>query len=93
MVWGKPGGDMVTKLSTKGQIVLPVELRRKYNLAPGSKVDLFDMGGEIVVVPLNIDDPISAIQGILRGGKSTQEIMSRVRKEEDKIEKQKKRKK
>ncbi|MFA4859005.1 MAG: AbrB/MazE/SpoVT family DNA-binding domain-containing protein [Candidatus Margulisiibacteriota bacterium] len=80
---------MVTKLSTKGQIVLPVEMRRKYNLAPGSRVELLDVGGEIVVVPLTIDDPISAAQGILHRGKSTREIMRSIRKEEEKFEKQK----
>ena len=33
----------------KGQIVIPAELRRKYNIEPGSKVSIADGDGCIIV--------------------------------------------
>ena len=82
---------MTTKLSSKGQIVIPVSLRRKYDLKSGSAVELMDIGGEIVVIPLTVKNPIDAAKGLLKGGLTTREIMRRVRAEERGFE-QKKRK-
>ena len=81
---------MTTKLSEKGQIVIPVELRRKYNIEPGTKVELMDIGGEIVIIPLTIKNPIDEAKGFLKGGKSTKELLKAVRKEERELEKKKK---
>jgi AbrB family looped-hinge helix DNA binding protein len=36
----------------KGQIVIPAELRRKYQIEPGSKVSIADGDGCIVIRPL-----------------------------------------
>ncbi|MFH1826682.1 MAG: AbrB/MazE/SpoVT family DNA-binding domain-containing protein [bacterium] len=81
---------MTTKLSEKGQIVIPVELRRKYNIEPGSKVELMDIGGEIVIIPITVKNPIDEARGFLKGGKSTRELMRAVRQEERRFERKKK---
>jgi AbrB family looped-hinge helix DNA binding protein len=81
---------MTTKLSTKGQIVIPVEFRERYNLEPGSKVELMDIGGEIVIIPLILKNPIEEARGFLKGGRSTKELLKAIRKEERKIERTKK---
>ena len=81
---------MTTKLSEKGQIVIPVELRRKYNIEPGSRVELMDIGGEIVIIPITIKSPIEEAKGFLKGGRSTKELMKAVRREERKFEQKKK---
>jgi AbrB family looped-hinge helix DNA binding protein len=42
---------METKLSTKGQVVLPVQIRRKLGLHPGDPLDTQVEGGRIVLTP------------------------------------------
>jgi len=81
---------MVTKLSRKGQIVIPVELRRKYNIDYGDKIELMDIGGEIVIIPLIIKNPIDEAGGMLKGGRSTRKIMKQIREEEKRLERRKK---
>ena len=80
---------MTTKLSEKGQIVIPVELRRRYRIVPGTQVELMDIGGEIVIIPLTIKSPIEEAKGFLKGGRSTKELMRAIRKEERKFEQKK----
>ena len=80
---------MTTKISTKGQIVIPVELREKYNIKPGSSVELMDIGGEIVIIPILIKNPIDNAMGILKSKKSTRQLVTAARKEEEKYEKRK----
>jgi len=81
---------MTTKISSKGQIVIPVELRERYELEPGTTVELMDIGGEIVVIPLVIQNPIDKAKGFLKGGPSTREMLKAIRKEEKNLEKEKK---
>ena len=81
---------MTTKLSHKGQIVIPVELRERYNLEPGTNVELMDIGGEIVIIPMIIKNPIDEAKGFLKAGRSTRELLRTIRKEERKYERAKK---
>ncbi len=43
---------MPVKVSSKGQVVLPAELRKKYGIEAGENVEILDFGGEIVIVPV-----------------------------------------
>ena len=81
---------MTAKLSEKGQIVIPVELRRKYNIDSGTEIELMDIGGEIVIIPLTIKSPIEEAKGFLKRGRSTKELMKAVRREERGFERKKK---
>ena len=56
---------MTVAVSTKGWIVIPAELRRKYDLQPGSQVVLVDYGGVIAIVPA-LTDPIEESAGWLK---------------------------
>jgi len=80
---------MTTKMSEKGQIVIPVELRRKYEIKVGAKLELMDIGGEIVIIPLTIKNPIDEAKGFLKGGKSTRDLLRAARREELKYEQKK----
>lgn len=82
---------MATTLSSKGQIVIPSRLRKKYNLHPGSKVTLLDFCGEMVLVPIP-DDPITEARGYLKSVVSVRDMMDEYRREENKLEKDKVRK-
>ena len=41
---------MPAKVSTKGQLVLPAKIRKKYGIEPGKEVEILDFGDEIVIV-------------------------------------------
>ena len=43
----------VTTINAKGMITIPSEIRKKYNLTPGDKCNIIDLGDEIILIPLN----------------------------------------
>ena len=63
-------------ISTKGWIVIPAELRRKYNLEPGVQVQVVDYGGVLALVPL-WEKPVEQAIGMLKGATSlTQNLLA-----------------
>lgn len=86
----------IARLSARGQLVIPSEVRKKLNLTRGSRLEIHVDDNKIVAYPIP-EDPISACHGILKLGKSAIEIMKEVRKEErsfeELTERRKKRKK
>jgi AbrB family looped-hinge helix DNA binding protein len=80
---------MVTaRVSKKGQLVVPAEIRKRYGIEEGKEVEFLDFGGEINLIPLP-DDPIQAAEGWLRPKRSVGEMLGEVRAEEEKLEKEK----
>jgi AbrB family looped-hinge helix DNA binding protein len=60
------------KVSTKGWVVIPKELREKYGLKKGTRVQVVDMGETLVLIPL-AEDPIEALRGMFKEGASLTE--------------------
>ena len=56
-------------ISTKGWVVIPAELRKKYKLMPGSQVRVIDYGGILALVPL-LENPVQQVAGMLKGQSS-----------------------
>ena len=56
---------MVLTISNKGWVVIPAELRKKYNLTPGTEVVIVDYGGVLSIVPA-MRDPIKQGRGLLK---------------------------
>lgn len=56
----------ILTISSKGWVVIPAELRKKYHLTPGSKVVIVDYGGVLSIVPAS-KDPINEGAGMLKG--------------------------
>ncbi|SMB93197.1 transcriptional regulator, AbrB family [Thermanaeromonas toyohensis ToBE] len=54
-------------ISEKGQISIPVALRRRYGLKKGDKLVLEEIEGAIVIRPLP-RHPLLALRGKLKGG-------------------------
>ncbi len=52
------------KTLSKGQIVIPVKLRRKYHIKEGSELQVLEYGGMIHLIP-PVVDPIKAAVGCL----------------------------
>jgi AbrB family looped-hinge helix DNA binding protein len=52
------------KVLAKGQIVIPAPIRKKYSIQPGSKIQIFEYGNLIYLVPPS-KDPIEQAIGCL----------------------------
>ena len=57
---------MVVIVSEKGSVVIPAELRKKYNLHPGAAVSVVDYGGVLALIPA-MTDPVRQAAGMLQG--------------------------
>ena len=57
---------MPVTVSEKGWVVIPVDLRRKYNLEPGTEVSVVDYGGVLALVP-TMARPTRQAAGMLKG--------------------------
>jgi len=68
-------------VSEKGWVVIPADLRKKYNLRPGTEVQVVDYGGVLALVP-KLADPVRQAAGLLKGRKSlTRALLAEHRRE------------
>jgi len=66
---------MQTKISTKGQVVLPSSIRRRLGLQPGDALDAKVLGRSVVLTPRKkrprkakiVIDPVSGIPAVTLG--------------------------
>jgi len=65
---------MKSVITKKGQVVVPVALRKKYNIETGTKMQWIDTGTIIKVVPIP-RDPIEALRGCSEGEELTKTIL------------------
>lgn len=72
---------MYVRASSKGQIVLPAEIRRKYHLEQGTRLRLVDMGTHVSLFPVR-EDPVGEFFGMLRDGASLTRGLERERRRE-----------
>ena len=56
-------------VSTKGWIVIPIEFRRKFGIEPGDKLQIYDYGGLLTIVP-QLADPVADAMGMFKGSNS-----------------------
>lgn len=54
----------VVRILSKGQIVIPAEIRKRYHIERGSEMQLMEYGNIIYLIP-PVEDPIAAACGIL----------------------------
>jgi len=78
-------------ITSKGQLVVPAKLRRKYGIKPGTKVCFIERDHEIIFQPLT-KDYIRGVCGMLKSETSATEELLRERgkdkeREETKFEK------
>jgi AbrB family looped-hinge helix DNA binding protein len=74
---------METYATTKGQIVIPASLQRKYGIKAGTKIIVLDNGEEIILRPVN-EQYLTKLQGSLKGKGALQVLMDERQKDEGK---------
>jgi len=71
----------IVKVSSKGRVVIPKEMRDRKHIKPGSKVLLVETAEGVTILPLP-EDPIEAGRGMLKGEISLVEALLRERAKE-----------
>jgi AbrB family looped-hinge helix DNA binding protein len=70
-----------SKLSEKGWVVIPQELRKRYGLKKGDQLHIIDYGGVISLVPAS-EDPIKNSLGMLKGKTSLIKELTKSRRQD-----------
>jgi len=75
-------------VSKKGWVVIPREIRERYSIRPGDKVQVVDYAGRIAIIPA-MKDPIREAMGMLKGGPSlTSDLLAERRRELEREERE-----
>ena len=73
-------------VTSKGQLVVPAKLRRRFGIKPGTKVYFIERGGEIVFQPVT-KEYIRSVCGMLKSETSvTQELLKERAKDREREE-------
>lgn len=75
-------------VSKKGWIVIPKEIRERYCIRPGDRMQVVDYGGVIAIVRA-LKDPVAEALGCLADGPSLTQALLEERAEEKRREEQK----
>lgn len=73
--------NAVSTVTTKGQLVIPSKLRRKYGIRKGTRVAIIEDGPRIVLQPLT-REYIRSLRGSLRGEPSALKFLKQGRRED-----------
>ena len=76
---------MKATVSEKGQVTIPKPLRDRLGIRPGQVLDFREERGRLVATKANTKDPLEGLYGILKLGKSTDELMTLLRGEPDAV--------
>ena len=75
------------KVSRKGWVVIPREIRERYGIKPGDQVQIVDHAGRIAIVP-TLTDSVRQSRGLLKGMPSlTDALLKERRKDREREEK------
>ncbi len=61
------------KVSSRGQLVIPVEIRKRHRIRAGDKIEILDSGDQIVMIP--IKDAIRDAKGWLHSDQSVLQML------------------
>jgi AbrB family looped-hinge helix DNA binding protein len=70
---------MTSRLSERGQVVIPKPLRKRLGLRPGQLLDFVEDGGRLVVTKVGSEDPVEKVYGVLRLRRSTDAFIEALR--------------
>lgn len=72
---------MTLRISQKGWVVIPANLRKKYDLKPGDEVHVVDYGGVLSLIPTS-ENPLEVAAGMLKGETSLTQTLLEERKKD-----------
>lgn len=78
----------ISTVSTRGQLVIPQKMRKKYNINPQSSIQWIDAGEVLMLVPMT-SDPITSSRGMLKGTKVSTHSYLKEKEEEKSLEERK----
>ena len=56
---------MISTITTKGQVTIPIAIRRQYGIDPNDQVDFITEGDRIILVPVKT---LRDFRGVVAGG-------------------------
>lgn len=68
---------MLSTITSRGQTVIPAEIRRRFNLTPAQRLEWVIEDGTIRVHPVD-QDPIAAFRGRGKGGATERLVAERL---------------
>lgn len=71
---------METAITSKGQVVIPALLRKKYGLLARTRLQVIDDGGEIILRPIT-PSYVRKLRGFLKGNKGLKALAEDRRRE------------
>ena len=74
----------VSTVTTKGQLVIPSKLRRKYSIKEGTQVAFLEQENRLVLQPLT-SEFVRSLRGSLKGEPSAMKALREGRKREGKL--------
>lgn len=72
----------ISRATIKGQVIIPVHLRKKFNIKKGTRVAIMEGEGRVILIKPLPDDPIDASRGMLKGKTSLIKGLLKDRKDE-----------
>ena len=73
----------ITLVSTKGQFVIPSEMRESLGIAPGTRISVTQEGTRIILEPVS-EEMVDRTRGLFKGKPSLSEEFKRQRRHKDK---------
>lgn len=77
---------MKSIVSEKGQVTIPKLLRDRLGIGPGQVLDFREDKGRLVATKSSAQDPVDAVYGILKLGRSTDRLISELRGKPDQVD-------
>jgi AbrB family looped-hinge helix DNA binding protein len=74
--------NWITTVSTKGQFVIPSEIRNALRITPGSRIAVTQEGSRIVLEPVS-EELVDKTRGLFAGKPSLSEELKRERRRKD----------
>jgi AbrB family looped-hinge helix DNA binding protein len=72
----------ISKATIKGQVIIPAEMRKKFNIKKGTRIAISEGAGNVILLKPLPDDPIEASRGILKGTRSLTKALLKERHDE-----------
>ncbi len=74
---------MKATVTSKGQVTIPKPIRDRLGISTGVELDFREEKGRIIAERVEVDDPVAAVYGLFRDGRSSDAVMRDLRGEAD----------